>query len=61
MTNQLRPIDVPDDVIEHIANVSGMDSARAVDFVCYMYGRMRPVVWDLETERFFEWMKQMQR
>jgi hypothetical protein len=59
MTNHLRPVDIPEDVIEKVATLGRMDTAEATDFIVYMFGRMRPLVVDLELERFFDWMKRL--
>jgi hypothetical protein len=57
----LRPVDIPAEVTEHVATTLRMDTAQATDFIVYMFGRIQPLVMDLELARFFDWMKRVQR
>jgi hypothetical protein len=50
----IRPVDVPETLIEQLAEALKVDTATAADMIVWMANAVRGAVNDFDAERFFD-------
>jgi hypothetical protein len=54
MRKKIRPIDIPEDLVQELSEALKTDTATAADMIAWMANVVRDAVIDFDTERFFD-------